>query len=374
MPETIIVGGGISGLACARQLHDAGRSFLILTEDIGGRVRSSANGSTNLGAYYVTRDYEHVGSFIDRGRRIRRSEIQRGNHDGSLTRGDAQLLLHPVESVRFLLLMGRFRRRYAEFKRRCAVISQAQAIRDDPVLNELYRTPALEYLEAQHIEHIARSYIAPVVQGTAFTSIGDLTAMTLLVGILPTIVPMYEFTLRTDLLTAGFEDSVVLDSVADISSSDGDHTVRTVGGATYVAPNVVVAAPTHVSAALLGLTSFKRPVSAHIFLIEGELLRPWSDATFTLFPEGEDSLAIAQQPDGLTVFGSKLDEPGLSRYFASWTIREHHHWDPAFHLLGDVLLDCEQGRGRYLVGDHNVSNLEDSYITGMYAASRIISG
>ncbi|MCL1593697.1 MAG: FAD-dependent oxidoreductase, partial [Actinomycetia bacterium] len=103
MPETIIVGGGVSGLACARQLHDAGRSFLIVTEDIGGRVRASADGSSNLGAYYVTRDYEHVGKFVDRGRRIRRSEIQRGRRDGSFTRGDLQLLTHPIETLRFLV-------------------------------------------------------------------------------------------------------------------------------------------------------------------------------------------------------------------------------------------------------------------------------
>ncbi|MCL1595529.1 MAG: hypothetical protein M3132_14360, partial [Actinomycetia bacterium] len=298
---------------------------------------------------------------------------QRGRRDGSFTRGDLQLLTHPIETLRFLVLMRRFRRRYAAFKRRCTVISQAEVIRDDPVLSELYRTPALEYLEAQHIEHVTRSYIAPVVQGTAFCSIEELTAMTLLIGILPTIVPMYEYTLRTDLLTAGFEDSIVFDSVAVISSSDGDYTVRTVGGATYVAPNVVVATPTHISAVLLGFTSVKRPVSAHIFLIDGELLQPWADATFTLFPNGEDSLAIARQPDGLTVFGSKIGEPDFSQYFDSWTVREHHHWDPAFHLLGDVLLECEQGHGLYLVGDHNVSNLEDSYIYGMYAASRILA-
>jgi predicted NAD/FAD-dependent oxidoreductase len=66
--ETVIVGGGIAGLACARQLYDGGRSFLLVTEDVGGRIRTSADGTVNLGAYYVRGDYDHVNQFVDRGR------------------------------------------------------------------------------------------------------------------------------------------------------------------------------------------------------------------------------------------------------------------------------------------------------------------
>ena len=76
--SVIIIGGGIAGLACARRLHDAGHSALLITENLGGRIRTSTDGAVNIGAYYVTRDYSHVNRFVDRGPRLKRRPILRG--------------------------------------------------------------------------------------------------------------------------------------------------------------------------------------------------------------------------------------------------------------------------------------------------------
>jgi glycine/D-amino acid oxidase-like deaminating enzyme len=368
----IIIGGGIAGLACARRLHDGGRSFRLITEDIGGRIRTSADGAVNLGAYYVTRDYAHVNQFVDRGRRIRRQPILRGVGDGSFSRSDLPLLVHLPQTLRFSRLIRQFHRHYEIFKRDCQSVSQAQAIRADPLLLELYNEPAPDFIRRHQIEDVARLYLGPYAQGTAFASLNRLSAFTMLVGVLPTIVPIFEYTFRFDDLTAGFEDAIVLDSVIELNHSVDRHLVHTVSGQTLAADNVVVATPIDISTRLLGLGAHKGSIDAHMFLLEGRLRSPWAQASFSLFPEGDETCAIAQQTDGQTLFVSVSEQPDFGRFFDRWEIIEHHHWDPAFHLDGTTLLECEQGPGLYLIGDHNVCTLEDSYITGIYAADRIL--
>ena len=372
--ETVIVGGGIAGLACARRLRDSERSFVLVTEDVGGRIRTSADGTINLGAYYVRGDYDHVNQFVDRGRRIKRRHVLRGDPNGSFTRRDVPLLLHPLQAVRFVRFMRRFRRRYETLKQDCVAMSQAQAIRADPLLCGLYQESAPRFIRRNRIEDIARSYLAPAVQGTAFTSMDRLTAFTMLVGVLPLIVPMYEYTFRFDVLIAGFEDALLIDSVTAVTPTGDGYSIQTRNSGAMSADNVVVATPTDVSARLLDLGRVKSPIDAHMFLVRGKLRRPWTQATFTLFPDGDRILAIAQQTDGSTLFCSASDDPDFERYFTTWDVVEHHYWNPAFHLEGDALLECEQAPGLYLVGDHNVCDLEDTYITGIYAANRILAG
>ena len=372
--ETVIVGGGIAGLACARRLHDSQRSFLLITENVGGRIRTSADGTVNLGAYYVRHDYDHVNQFVDRGRRIKRRQILRGDPNGSFTRWDVPLLLHPIQAVRFVRFMREFRRHYEVFKQHCVVMSQAEAIRSDPLLRDLYHESAPRFIRRHRIEDIARSYLAPAVQGTAFTSVDRLTAFTLLVGVLPLIIPMFEYAPRLDRLTAGFEDALFFDSVTAVNATTSGYSIQTLNSSAFSADNVVVATPTGVSASLLDLGRVKSPIGVHMFLVTGDLRRPWAQATYVLFPDGDRTFAIARQTGGSTLFCSITDDPDFGRYFTAWDIVEHHHWNPAFHLEGDALLECEQAPGLYLIGDHNVCTLEDSYIAGVYAANRILSG
>ncbi len=317
-------------------------------------------------------DYTHVNRFVDRGRRIKPRLLLRGDEHGAFSRSNRPLLLRLPQVVRFLRVMRMFRRHYEAFKRDCLVQSQAQAIKSDPFLWDLYREPASQFVERHRIEDLSRLYLAPAVRGTAFTPVASLTAFTFLVGMIDFVVPVFEYTFRFDHVTEGFGDALVIDTVTELTPAANQYVLRRSGGDSVTADNVVVATPIDVSARLLGLGPVKRPVSAHIFLVDGQLRPPWSSSHVSLFPPGDPILALAQQPGGSVVVSAATEEPDFARIFRSWEVVEHRHWDPAFHLLGDELLECEQRPGLYLIGDHNVCDLEDACITGIHAANRII--
>ena len=109
-PTTIIVGAGIAGLACARRLHNAQRPFLVISENVAGRVQRSGDGVVNLGAYYVRGDYTHVNRYVQLGRRISTLTTRRHDADGSYTLWDRKLLLLLPQGARFVTKLLTVRR------------------------------------------------------------------------------------------------------------------------------------------------------------------------------------------------------------------------------------------------------------------------
>jgi glycine/D-amino acid oxidase-like deaminating enzyme len=371
--QTVIVGAGIAGLACARRLHDAGRSFLLISENVGGRVQRSEDQAINLGAHYVRADYTHVNAFVRLGRRIDKLSTQRHVEDDSYNLWDRRLLLHLPQGVRFLRLLHVFRRRYETLKEHCLTWSQAEAIRSDPLLARLYCQPASAFVAEHELRDVARWYLAPGMHGTTFCRLDHITAFTLLLGAMPLIVPIYEFTLDVEALAGSFRRAIIEDSVIAVASTGAEYEVRTRGHGHLTATRVVIATPPGISRQLLALPTIKLPVAAHIFHVSGVLRRRYSRADINLFPETDATLAIARQADGSILFCSAVSSPDFGRYLASWRVVEHREWAPAFNIVGDSLLECELAPGLYLIGDHNICGLEDSYLTGLYAADQIIA-
>jgi len=371
--DTIIVGAGIAGLACARRLHDAGRSFVIISENVGGRIQRSRDEAVNLGAYYVRADYTHVNQYVRLGRRLDRIAVQRHEGANTYTYWDPRLLLHLPQAARFLRLLRQFRRHYEALKKRCLTTGQAAAIRSDPLLLRLHQQPAQEFIDECRLGEFARCYLAPGLHGTTFTSLNGISAFMLLLGALPVLVPAYEFTFQLDRLTDGFAASVAADTVCGISRHEGGYRVDTRIHGTLTADRVVIATPADVGRRLLGLPAVKRAVAAHMFQVAGALRDPYNKADLHLFAETDPTLAIAQQAGGSVLFCSQHPHPDFDRYFTRWRVVEHKHWNPGFPLPGNDLMDCEQGKNLYLIGDHNIVGLEDAYLTGLYAANQIVA-
>lgn len=370
--RTIIVGAGVSGLACARILFDRGEEFVVLSENIGGRVLQSADGAAPLGAFYVRGDYKHVNRFVDRGRRIHSSDTLRHDEMGGYTRWDRRLLSHPLQLARFLVLLARFRRHYRRFKDRSVAMSQREAIAADPLLQRLYHEPATETIQQHRFVDLAAAYIAPGLYASLFLPMDRLTGFKMLLGSLPAIEPIYEFRMRWDDLMAGFAHHIKEATVEAINGDADGYRVDTADGQAWLTDNVVLATDPAEAQRLGELDRINDPVAVNVFEIDGELRPVWSDAGLHLFADDGPTLGIVRQSAGPVLLCSRPPDPDFDKYFARWAILEHHRWAPAFNLAGDVLIECEQSPNLFVIGDHNVCGLEDAFITGIFAANQIL--
>lgn len=184
------------------------------------------------------------------------------------------------------------------------------------------------------------------------------------------ILPAYEFTFLPDEAIKHFKDKIIIDSVTKIKKG-GEYEIQTKNGKVYRARNVVVATPASVAQKLIDIPKLKTGSNAYVFHVSGELKDRWKGGQFELFDSDSPVIFIRKQSDNSYIFYSKKSDPDLKNYFVNPKIISKKHWEPAFNITGNELLDCEQDKHLYLIGDHNVIGLEDSYITGLLAANKI---
>ena len=370
--DTIIVGGGVSGLACARKLFDNRKDFFIITEDIGWRILTSKKGNVNYGAYYLMKDYKNIKKYVELGRKLTPLMIHFHKKHHTYTIFNKRLFTHFSQLIRLIFLLRRFRKDYESFKIECENKSQKEALKNNLFLLKLYKQNAEKLLQEYKIKELVEDYMSEVLHGTTFLPIKKLNGFTFLHFALPLIVPISEFKFLKDKLIKGFKRKIINDSVIRVSKAKDIYKVKT-KKKTYFTKNLVIATPPHISAKLLKLNKIKKTVKAHMFHLRGTLKKTWEECEANLFSDNNRMFAIAHQQDNSYLFYSLGDKPNFNIYFSKYKIIKHHFWNPAFNLSGHELWDCEIKKNLFLIGDHNICGLEDSYITGMYAANKIIS-
>ena len=365
--ETVIIGAGVAGLGCAHQLAKYKRDFFVITENIGGRISTSDDGRINYGAYFVLNNYKHILPFVKKGEKLHPFFVE--FHDKRRRYYHlAKMCTYPVQAFRLLLMLLRFKSTYKQFKKQCEEKSQKFVIESDPKLKKLYLQPASEFIKEKKIAEIANKFLSEGVYMCTFLPLSKVSAFDFMRLCLGLILPAYEFTFLPDKAIEDIKGKIKSDSA--ISVKDGE--VQTKNGHVYKARHIVVVTPAPVAKKLLGLKKLKAGASSYVFHLSGDLKDRWKGGQFELFDSSSDVIFIRKQSDHSYVFYSKTAEPNLENYFVNPKVIFKKHWEPAFNITGEELLDCEQGGGVYLVGDHNVIGLEDSYITGVLAANKIL--
>lgn len=365
--ETIIIGAGVAGLGCAHQLAKHKRDFLVITENVGGRIATSDDGRINYGAYFVLSNYKYISSFVEKGEKLHPFFVEfhdKRNRYYHLVK----MSKHPIQSLRLLFMLWSFKTKYEWFKKQCEKRSQKSVIESDQMLEKLYVQSAAEFVKEKKISEIAKKFLSEGIYMCTFLPLSKVSAFDFMRLCLGLFLPAYEFTFLRDKATNGFQDKIKNDSVVSIKHGE----IQTKNGELYKARNIVVSTPAAIAKELLGLKKLKAGSNSYVFHLSGELKEKWKGGQFELFESSSEVIFIRKQADGSYIFYSKIAKPKLEDYFESPKVIFKKHWEPAFNIIGDELLECEQGNNIYLAGDHNVIGLEDSYITGLLAANKIL--
>lgn len=366
--ETIIIGAGVAGLGCARQLAKHKRNFLIITENIGGRILTSDDGRINYGAYFVLKNYKHILPFVKLGEKLHPFFVEfhdKRNRYYHLVK----MCKYPIQTLRLLAILLRFKSRYEQFKKQCEQNSQKFVIESDKKLKKLYLQSADDFAKEKKIVEIAKKFLSEGVYMCTFLPLSKVSAFDFLRLCLGIMLPAYEFTFLPKKATNEFTAKIKIDTVIKIK--DGE--IQTKNGQAYKARHIVIATPAPIAKQLLGLKESKAGSHSYVFHLIGTLKDRWKGGQFELFDSSSDVIFIRKQVDDSYIFYSKSATPELEKYFENPKVIYKKHWEPAFNIIGDELLDCEQGNNIYLAGDHNVIGLEDTYIAGVLAANKILA-
>lgn len=372
--DTIIIGGGIAGMACAKYLHEAGKPFVLLSDRLGGSIVTSEDGLVNYGAYYVTEDYHHVNQFVTRGRKISQSQITFHTKQSSYTSFGRKVFGHYEQFSRYKTYLNTIRPDFLAFRKAAETMDQVEALKQFPNLYKLYSLPAKEFIETNNFREFIDDYIGQITYATAFVRADDLEAFDLLWLSFPLILNTHEFIFHPEALTAPFARSVEYDLVTDLDRTNPQqYKVQTQSGETILAKHVVVATPTQVAKKLLGIPQVNTPTSVHMIHVRGTLKPGWSKRTYNFFSNESRIRVIAEQANGTYLVYVHDHQFDLNEFFESHEVITTKHWDPAFNLAGNILLPSIQGPNLYLAGGHNICSLEDAFITGIFAANSIIN-
>jgi hypothetical protein len=368
--DTVIIGAGISGLACAKKLQDNDRDFIILTENIGGRILTSKDGTINYGAFFVCSDYYHFLQHIKIKSRIKLSDFCFHN-DKTYVLFEPLLLAYAFQFIKTIKILLKFRRHFRFFRKTCEHVSQKKAIESDPFLYELYMQNAADFVKIHNLQKGTQQYLSHALYSTTFSQIKDMNAFSFLEFLMPLITPIYTFTFNKEKMIKPYKERIMIGSVNNITYKSGIYKIS-FNENIIKAKNVVLATEIIWSKDFAGVKKINKPVSTNMLHIKGVPSTNFSEKLYNLFMPPSPVQALADLQDGTFLLYYQGERPSLDEFFKDPKIISHHYWNPAGTINGHSLIESNRGNNLYLIGDYNVAGLEDAYITGIYAANQIL--
>jgi hypothetical protein len=369
--DTIIVGAGISGLACAKHLQDSNEDFLLISKDIGGRILTSSDGTVNYGAFFVCSDFYNVLKHVKLKYEIKLRDFCFHQNESTYVLFAPGLIPYSFQFFKVLKILYNFRKHLRKFRKDTLNISQKKAIENDFFLYKLYMQNASDFVKEKKLQSGTNKYLSKGLYSTTFSKVDEMNAFSYCQFILPLITPIYTFTFEKEKMIESFKEKILIKTVSDIKYSNGNYKVKC-GKELYNSKNIVLATQIDFSKKYANIKDVNKPVSTNMLHVKGKPKKIISRKSYQVFSHPSNVQAIANLEDGTYLFYYKYKKPSLDNYFLNPEIIHHHFWDPAGTINGHNLIECNRGKNMFLIGDYNVASLEESYITGVYAANQII--
>lgn len=371
--NTIIMGGGMAGLGCARTLAENDMNdFVVLTKDVGGRAPRSDNKAT-LATFYARSDYTNVQPYLSLGRRATPWKGCLITDTGKVWRAIPILIRHPVEAFRFMQLILKYDKHYQRFMKKCTTLSQAEALNEDPFLLNLYTQPAWDCVKEWNIRHIGEIMIRTLVRTTGLIDMDAANGFIMCWIWVIAIRRTYECTIDIEKLISPFSKRIITDTVENIIYENDTWILKTKTGHTYSADTLVAATPLDVSCALLDRKMEPRfPVVASMQHIRGTPKKQYCVTRYNVLdPSDTNAISLVDCDDGTYLLISNKEKPDPSQYFTHYTIIDYCFWNPAGFIGLQPIPSCID-KHLYMIGDFNVLSMEAAFVSGTYAANRVL--
>ncbi len=373
--ETIIVGGGISGLSCAKRLHDVERDFLLITKNIGGRMLSSECFCMDYGAAYMTADYANILQYVEKNGLMRLQDFFFFDGDNFNNIFTIANIRYVPKMIVFLFLIRRFRKRISRYRKLAPHKSVKECIEEDPLLAKYWKMPAVDFIKVHGFEELDKVYGNPITAATMFVHSSEVNTFCYLSMFFPVVLKTWVVNFRhtVEKLTDGYEDKIKMGSVTEVrKNKGGTFDVRTTAG-DFVARNVVLAAPQKSMVDVYNVPKPFKQQGVYVFHVVGRREDVYQNKKAIIFrPKNRDVFMVWKQENGADIVYSTHPDPDLEQYYEIFQVVKRTYWDLAMIIPKGELLEQKLEDHVYLASDYNLSSMEDSFLTGLYAANQII--
>jgi hypothetical protein len=373
--DTLVIGGGISGLAAARRLFEAEQNFILVTDRLGGRMYHSNDGSMNLGAIYITEDYKHVSRFVDRGQRLKIPEIHAVSPTGILPLLHRSNLRFMFPILRGLGILRRLKKQLSQFRIEAERIPQDKLLLRYPFIRRLAGLPAATFIKRCGLVHMDRRYVRFAIWATCFANVAEINTLFYLGVLFPLISKTYiaDFSSTYERLTRGFQKKIIIDKVKTLHrTGEKSFTATTVQGKEFVVNHAIIAVPYHNAKHFYNVPKPNLEKPATVIYLKGRRRNPYEKKFILLNPEVCLTCLIWRQNNGKDLILSLSPAPDLDKYYFDFEILEQVNWKTAGIISNDNWVPMSLDPNLFLAGDYNMPGLEDSHISGICASNQII--